>query len=230
MDKPGELNVEIAQQLGEPAIHALTHHSQLEKFLEILEAVVLAMVAVGTAWSGYQAARWDGHQSELYGQSIQLNTRSSGLMTLAGQERIYDTVTFNTWLNAVSNGRSAEARLIEKRFRDEYRVAFVRWIQTDPLNNPKAPPGPIFMAEYRNAKAEQAGNLASQASALFNEGTEAHHHADRYVRITVFLATILLFIAISQRFRVRSVRVSLAIIASALLLVGLCNIFVLPRI
>src|SRR5690348_5128015 len=101
MDKPGELNVEIAQQLGEPAIHALTHHSQLEKFLEILEAVVLAMVAVSTAWSGYQAARWDGHQSELYGQSIQLNTRSSGLMTLAGQERIYDTVTFNTWLNAV---------------------------------------------------------------------------------------------------------------------------------
>lgn len=106
----------------------------------------------------------------------------------------------------------------------------MRWIQTDPLDNPTAAPGLIFMPEYPNAKAEQAGNLANRATALFNEGTAAHENVDRYVRVTVFLATFLLFIAISQRFRIRSVRVCLAIIASVLLVAGLFNIFVLPRI
>jgi hypothetical protein len=28
--------------------------------IEIIEAVILALVAVATAWSGYQAARWAG--------------------------------------------------------------------------------------------------------------------------------------------------------------------------
>src|SRR3546814_20453856 len=32
--------------------------------VEILEALLLAVVAVATAWSGYHAAKWDGRQAE----------------------------------------------------------------------------------------------------------------------------------------------------------------------
>src|SRR4029450_2027472 len=38
-----------------------------ETIIEIAEAVLLAVVAVATAWSGYQSALWDGHSAKLYG-------------------------------------------------------------------------------------------------------------------------------------------------------------------
>lgn len=72
----------------------------------------------------------------------------------------------------------------------------------DPFNNPLAPAGPIFMPEYRNAKTAEAKKLSSTASEVFGRGTEARNTADRYVRITVFLATVLLLTATSQRFEI----------------------------
>ena len=54
-ESAGGKNVEIAHHLvehGEP--HASTLHS--ETVLEFLEAFVLAVIAIATAWCGYQAA------------------------------------------------------------------------------------------------------------------------------------------------------------------------------
>jgi hypothetical protein len=65
---PEDLNAEIAGALAENSeAHARPASSRWEEIVEILEAVLLAIVAVATAWSGYQAAKWDGRQSELYG-------------------------------------------------------------------------------------------------------------------------------------------------------------------
>jgi len=43
-------------------------HSPESRFqaIEIIEAVILALVAVATAWSGYQAAQWAGKRAEQY--------------------------------------------------------------------------------------------------------------------------------------------------------------------
>jgi hypothetical protein len=51
--------------------------------LEIAEAMLLAVVAITTAWSGYQSALWAGHQSELYGQASKLRVQAA----LAGRTR-----------------------------------------------------------------------------------------------------------------------------------------------
>ncbi|MGA8971991.1 MAG: hypothetical protein WB496_02180, partial [Pseudolabrys sp.] len=63
--------------------------------IEIIEAVILALVAVATAWSGYQAAEWAGKRAEQYAEATRLRVTAEGLVTLAGQERIYDSDTFN---------------------------------------------------------------------------------------------------------------------------------------
>ena len=68
--------------------------------IEIIEAVILALVAVATAWSGYQAAEWAGKRAEQYAEATRLRVTAEGLVTLAGQERIYDSDTFNSWLAA----------------------------------------------------------------------------------------------------------------------------------
>src|SRR6266545_3947716 len=65
-----EVGIEIARELGQGR-HGRTDRpqSRWDEPVEILEVVVLAVVAISIAWSGYQAARWDGLQAELYGEA-----------------------------------------------------------------------------------------------------------------------------------------------------------------
>src|SRR6266436_5352743 len=132
--------------------------------IEILEALILALVAVATAWSGYQAAQWAGKRAQQYAEATRLRVTAEGLVTLAGQERIYDSDTFNSWLAAKLDGKEEAAEFFERRFSDEYRPAFTAWLRTDPFNNAEAPPGPIFMPDYHNAKHEQFLGLNKQAA------------------------------------------------------------------
>jgi hypothetical protein len=59
---------------------------------------------------------------------------------------------------------------------------------TDPAHNPKAPPGPTYMPQYKLPAQAQANAVNNQASAKFQEGNHAGLVSDDYVRITVFLA------------------------------------------
>jgi len=198
--------------------------------IEIIEAVILALVAVATAWSGYQAASWAGKRAEQYARANRLRVTAEGLATLAGQERIYDSDTFNSWLAAKLDGKEKAAEFFERRFRDEYRLAFTAWSSTDPFNNAQAPPGPIFMPEYHNAKHEQFLGLNKQAADVADQGTKSGETGDQYVRITVLLATVLLITAIGQRFRFKAVRVAFMILACLLLCLPLLQLLMLPRI
>ena len=206
-------------------------HSPPSRFeaIEIIEALILALVAVATAWSGYQAAEWAGKRAEQYAQANRLRVTAEGLATLAGQERIYDSDTFNSWLAARLDGKENEAEFFERRFRDEYRPAFAAWMRTDPFSNAQAPAGPIFMPEYHNAKHEQFLSLTKQAADVTDEGTKAGETGDQYVRITVLLATVLLITAIGQRFRFRAVRVVFMILAWLLLCLPFWQLLILPR-
>jgi hypothetical protein len=214
----------VVEKLNEVPEHAAHTRSHTEAALELFEAVVLALVAVATAWSGYQAARCDGHRAQLYAESAKLRTEVEDLHTLAGQDRIYDIATFNSWIAAKVGGSQKLAALFENRFRDEYRSAFTAWLNTDPFNNPKALPGPVFMPEYRSSKLEEAKRLNFEATTIFERGTEAEDMGNRYVRITVLLATVLLLISIGQRFQVTRVRTGLLITAFLLLSIPLWNL------
>ena len=198
--------------------------------IEIIEAAILALVAVATAWSGYQAAKWAGNRAEQYAEASRLRVTAEGLATLAGQERIYDSDTFNSWLAAKLDGKSQTAEFFERRFRDEYRPAFAAWMKTDPFNNAQAPPGPIFMPDYHNANHEQFLRLNKQAVEMADQGTKSGETGDNYVRITVLLATVLLITAIGQRFHFKAVRVVFMFLAFILLCLPLVRLLMLPRI
>ena len=219
-------NVEFAHRIHEQG-HS-SGHARSEK-LEILEAVVLAAVAVLTAWSGYQAARWDARSAASYAKASSTMVRSQEQMTLAGQERLYDISTFDSWLEATLRGETGTAGMLERRFRPEYVVAFEAWKKTDPWNDPKASPGPIFMAEYRSEKAEKGRALAEEATRHYEDGVTGREKGDEYVRITVVLATVLLLTALSQRFRIQGPRIGLLGVAFVMLAVAMYWIATFPR-
>jgi len=230
MGERGGANIEIAHRLNEGEEHAPHHKSKWIEVLEIAEAIILAMVAIATAWSGYQAAKWDGRQDELYEQSTRLRVQAQGLATRSGQEQIYDASTVVEWIKAQSSGNKKLAELFENRFRPEAKVAFNAWKKTDPLNNPDAPAGLLLMPEYHNAHAEESAKLSQEATEEFQHGSKARSTSDDYVRVTVFLATVLLLTAIAQRFKTHQVRVGLAVMALLMLTVPIYRIITLPRL
>src|SRR5215469_2726256 len=187
-EEAGRSNIDLA--------HHLTEGKEPQRFLhtisEIAEAVVLAAVAIATAWSGFQAALWTGRQSELYGQSSKLRVQAEAAAVYANQERLYNASTVVEWLKAQASGERKLAEIFERRLLPEFRPAFEAWKKTDPLNNAGAPVGPMFMPEYRSAKTEEAAKLNAQATGVFEEGNLARRHSDDYVQVTVFLATVLL--------------------------------------
>jgi hypothetical protein len=219
----------VIRKLNQVRENVSSSQSRFET-IEIIEAAILALVAVATAWSGYQAARWAGMRAEQYAQASRLRVTAEGLATLAGQERIFDSDTFNSWLAAKLDGKVQAAEFFERRFRDEYRPAFTAWLRTEPFNNAQAPPGPIFMPQYHNAKHEQFLGLNKQAVEVADQGTKSGETGDQYVRITVLLATVLLITAIGQRFHFRAVRVVFMILACLLLCLPLLQLLMLPRI
>ncbi len=199
-----------------------------EEVTEILEGILLAIVAVSTAWSGYQTARWDGKSAHLYELSSTKQTLAIQASTLAGQQELYDSTTFSFWLAAESRGDASAQRTFERRFRPEFRPAFDAWLKTDPFHNPKAPPGPIVMPQYLNAEAAKAQTLNRQALQDFEHGTKAREDAEEYLRNTVLLAMVLFLIAVAQRFKTAGVRRALLVLAGVALAVALYFIFTYP--
>ena len=225
---PEGMNIEIAQALAEAEAGAKT--SLHEDLIEIAEAVVLALVAVATGWCGYQATKWEGHQALLYGTSARLRVEAGVSATEGGQQRLVDVVTFNTWTQAKEAKDEKLAAMYVQRFSSEYRVAFEAWLKAEPFTNPDAPAGPIFMSEYHNALLKQSEQLSKEATTAFTEGTEARAIAEKYVRITLLLATVLFLIALAQRFQVRKVRVGLLLVAAALMVSALVIVATYPRL
>ena len=226
MPEAGGSNIELAHHLSE---HKAVSDTLAHEILEIVEAIVLAVVAIATAWSGYQAALWTGHEEELYGEASRLRVQAEGTATTANQERVYNAAVVVEWLKAEARGENKLADLFERRFLPEFRPAFEVWKKIDPLHNPDAPPGPFFMPQYRSSKTEEASKLNDEATRVFDEGTKARQRSDQYVRVTVTLATVLLLMAISQRFKTSSVRIGLAVVATLLLCLPVFQLLTLPR-
>jgi hypothetical protein len=205
---PEGMNVHVAHKLSEREREERAKR-RWQEVVEILEVLALAIAAVATAWSGYQAARGDGHQSVLYAESSRARFQADAASTLGGQQLAADASMFTAWLQARDAGDA--------------------WLKTQPFTDPAAPPGPGYMPQYRNPQLERAEQLNAQASDDFEKGTAARETADRYVRVTVLFALVLFLIAVAQRFRTRGARIGANALAIGLLVYGLYTVSTLPR-
>jgi hypothetical protein len=225
---PEDMNLEVAHKLTEREEEP-RENRRWEEVIEILGVILLAVAAVATAWSGFQAAKGDGHQSILYSeagvQRLQASTAAS-----AGIQRLSaDAGILNTWLQARRANDEELQALLVRRFSPEYRTAFAAWLKAEPFTDPSAPPGPGYMPEYHNPQLEQAEHLNEEAAATEEEGTHARETAEKYIGATVLFALVLFLVALSQRFRILGVRIGAIAIALVLLGYALFEVATLPR-
>jgi hypothetical protein len=158
---PEGMNVEVAHKLSEQEMPG-AHHRRRHERLEAVEVAILAVVAVATAWSGLQAAKWDGRQSLLYGKASSDRFQADAASTLAGLQLSADAAMFTGWLQARAAGDTQLQAIYVRRFTPDYRDAYEAWLKTDPFVNPAAPPGPAPKPSYHNPKHSGQGKPAQR--------------------------------------------------------------------
>ncbi|UDY34169.1 hypothetical protein [Dermatobacter hominis] len=199
---------EVGKEIAEHSKHHGVHDGE-HRAVSIIEAILLAVVALLAAWSGYAAAKWSTDSRLSLAEASAARTRSSQADLRAMESRNFDSTTFNAWFTAWIADDQQAMTVAERRFRPEFEVAFTAWMATDPANNPDAPAGPTYMPEYEQPAVEESKELSATADEKFEEGSENGGTADDYVRITVLLASVLFIVGISSQFRLRSARVGL---------------------
>jgi hypothetical protein len=203
---------EVGKEIGghrKEAEHGEQGVGRHDRLLSITEAVLLSVVAILAAFSGFAAAKWSTESSVTLAKASAARTKANRADLEALQLRTLDSVSFNAWFTAFVASNATAERLAERRLRPGYRPAFHAWLATDPAHNPNSPPGPSYMPQYVIPQEAVAKGYDAQADANFKKGAEAGSTGDKYVRDTVYLATVLFLVGISGHFPVRGGRYAL---------------------
>jgi len=199
------------------------------RVVSVVEAVILAVVALLAAWSGYAAAKWSTASRLDLASASSLRVKSSQAELASMEARNFDSTTFQAWFAAWIAGDQRAMDLASRRFRPALREAFDAWWALDPATNTTVPAGPTYMPNYRQPEREQAARLSRQADQTFRRGSESGGTADDYVRITVLLASVLFLVGISSQFRIRSARVGLVVVGVCILSYGVVLLVIAPK-
>jgi hypothetical protein len=215
---PIEVGRELHEHTSQP--HQPAGGNRHSRTVQIGEALLLSLVTIAAAWSGYAAAKW-GTESRLeLAQAATLRNLATRADLAALSTRNFDSSTFNTWFTAFTLDDPQKQAIAIRRFRPEFKVAFDAWMATDPFHNPRAPPGPTYMPQYRLADQAKADALDREAEATSAAGNHAGEVGDDYIRITVFLAAVLFLVGIGSTFKLHTIRYTLIGVGSLLLVLA----------
>ena len=200
-----------------------------ERWLTITEAILLAVVAILAAWSGFASAKWSTHSSLDLAKASAERTEANRAAYQAADLKNFDALTFNAWFTAYVAHNKVAMRVAEGRFRPIFDTAFKAWLTTHPFTNPNAPKGPTYMPQYKQPELAASNALDNRASSYYTLGEEAGANADGYVRTTVYLATVLFLVGISGHFKVRSARMGLIGVAGVILVFSVISLILAPK-
>ena len=184
--------------------------------VEIVATVLLALAAVATAWSSYQASRWNGEQSKAFSRGNTARIESTRASGLADSQSQIDVATFTQWANAYALGQTKLADFYFRRFRLEFKPALNAWIATRPLRNAAAPLTPFAMPQYKLAARAEADRLQVQADAYSAKGRTDVQQATNYVLAVVLFAGSLFFAGMSTKLRARRLQIVLLGLGTAI--------------
>ena len=114
-----------------------------QRIIELIATFLLAFATLGIAWSGYEAARWNGRQAERYAATNTARSLANRAAANGDRQRTQDQLNFNRWLEVTTENNQPLADLYERRIRSEFGPAFDAWLAQDPLKNPTAEPRPL---------------------------------------------------------------------------------------
>ena len=192
--------------------------AQKRDWVEVAATVLLAFAAVATAWSSYQATRWNGEQAKASGKVNKTRIEAARASGLANAQQQVDVATFMQWVDSYARDESRLVTFYRERFRPEFKPAFEAWIATKPLVTEGAPRTPFVMPEYRLAARAEAERLDQTAEALSAEVRRDIQRSTNYVLGVVLFAVALFFAGMSTKLTAPGLRKTMLVVGYAVFL------------
>lgn len=161
---------------------------------EVLAVGLLSVMAVLTAWCGFQSSKWGGEMSIAFSQASSARVQATNMEGQARDQRQEDLTVYGLWIEATAVGDEALANYVEARFSTTLRTAFDAW-QADGM----VEASPFVREEYVPEGAEAAATLNATADERFQTALTNNQRGDDYSLLTVLFALVLFFAAMSQR-------------------------------
>jgi hypothetical protein len=192
--------------------------SHRRDWVEIAATVLLAFAAVATAWSSYQATRWNGEQAKTSGSVNKTRVEAARVSDLANAQQQVDVATFMQWVDSYARGETRLVNFYRERFRDEFKPAFNAWIATKPLKTEGAPLTPFAMPQYQLAARTEAARLDESAEELAAQVRRDIQRASNYVLGVVLFAVALFFAGMSTKLTAPGLRKAMLVVGYVIFL------------
>lgn len=180
---------------------------------EFVAVLLLSVTAIVTAWTGLQSAKWRGEMSISFSQASSARLEAGRQDGTANQKLTVQVTLFTQWLDAYQNGDEKLCTFLQARFPEPLKAAFPVWLASEPLKNPNAAPTPFSQPDFVIPESTAAKAADAKADAKFDQALIYNDRADEYPVLTVGLATVLFFAAMSGRMHHRRTQWALLALA-----------------
>lgn len=185
-----------------------TEPPKASRLIEIVTVVLLAVATVGSAWSAYQVARWNGVETDEARDSSSLRIDASREYSLATQIVAYDAAAVSQFGQAVSSGNEElQEFLRETIIRPGFEPILRQW--REEIDAGMVPTNLLENDDYLRELFARSDELDVASLTATQRSEEAGDNADGYVRLTLFFATALFFAGITASFSSRLARIML---------------------
>jgi hypothetical protein len=193
--------------------------SQPGRLIEVVTVLLLGVATVGSAWSAYQVARWNGVETDEARASAVLRIEGSREYALATQIVAYDSATVSQYAAAVSaDDEPLQDFLRATLVRPGFLPVFESWEAQ--IAAGEVPTNLLSDEEYLGDLFAAADEADAAAAAASVRSEEAGANADDYIRLTLFFASALFFAGITASFSNRLSRLMLLFGAGVILAVA----------
>jgi hypothetical protein len=201
----------------------------VDRLLELIIVLILGIATIGTAWCGFQAARWNGHSGDLNGVASTQRIEGSRLFGLATQRVTYDSMVMAKYAEAAQE-RNVQLQQFYRRsvVRPPFLPFLDRWEAAA-----KAGKTTVGVFEDKDYLAEQFADYnktVAAAEQAARDSQRADEVAEAYVGTTILLAIALFFAGVTSSFLSRFARILLMIGATGAVAVAASRIADLPII
>ena len=121
---------------------------------EFLATILLALATVATAWSSYQATRWNGEASKAAVRANAQRIESAKAADRGNALAEIDVITFTQWVDAYATGEDELREFYEERFRKSSSLR----------SQPESPPTPLPMRTPRSHRSRWRSTSAPTSS------------------------------------------------------------------
>jgi hypothetical protein len=200
-----------------------------DRLLEFIAVLLLGITTIGTAWCGFQAARWSGQSGDLTSVASTQRVEGSRLFGLATQRITYDSMVVAKYAEATLEGN---AKLQQFYRKSVVRPAFLpfldRWEAAAKAG--KQTVGVFEDKDYLAGQFADYNKTVEAAEQAARESQKADEVAEAYVGTTILLAVALFFAGVFSSFKSRFARILLLIAATGSVAVAAARIADLPII